>query len=88
MVDEKLLDMMLDERIDDILNHVKRHKNKKYHKKMIEAENVIDSLSKHDKDLVENYCNNMMDLFCAEQKELYKQGFIDGVRILKKLMEL
>ena len=55
---------------------------------MIEAENVIDSLSKHDKDLVENYCNNMMDLFCAEQKELYKQGFIDGVRILKKLMEL
>lgn len=88
MSEEEILEMILDERINAILKNVKYEKNEEQQKKILEAETIIDTLPTEHKALIEHYCNNIMNIFTIGQTELYKQGFIDGVRTIKKLMDL
>jgi len=86
MTEQELLDMFIQERINMLLYNLSKTRPKKTpeeNERMIQAEQFIDNLSDRERELVQNYIDNFIDLFAANEPYLYHQGFIDGITVLK-----
>lgn len=88
IAEQELFDRFIDERVNMILIKLDRNKSEEEHNKIIEAERIIDNLPEYEKRLIENYVNDNVELLAQEEPYLYKQGFLDGVRVMKKFMKL
>jgi len=86
--EQELLDSFVDERINMALVNLKRNKTEEENMKIFKAEQFIEHLPECDKKLIENYIDNIMCLLALEEPFLYKQGFIDGIKIMKEFMKL
>lgn len=87
--DSELLEMMVEDRIEFLLQKIKKKGQKKSDKdRLIKAEAIIDKLPKLDKELVYYYIDDIMTLMSMEETYLYKAGFIDGTKVTNKLNKL
>lgn len=86
--DTELLEEIAQERIEMLL-HAMNRKRKNYDKnKILKAESIIDSLAADDKEALEYYIGDIFELMAMEENYLYKNGFIDGVKVVQKLSKL
>jgi len=91
MTEQELLDMFIQERVDMLLNNLSKttpRKSPEENKRMIRAEQIIDHLSDDERELVQNCIDNFSDLFASNEPYLYRQGFIDGIRVTSYLAKL
>lgn len=88
MTEQELLDSFVNERINMVLVNLKNDKTEEENKKIFEAEQIINNLPEYEKKLIENYMDNIMKLLALEEPYLYKQGFVDGVKIMKEFIKL
>ena len=91
MDEQELLDMFIQERIDMLLTKLSKMHPKKSaeeHERILQAECFIDSLPDKEKELVQNYIEQFSDSLATEEPYLYRQGFMDGVRVLNLLGKL
>ncbi|MCB6608451.1 hypothetical protein V3C10_16590 [[Clostridium] symbiosum] len=87
-MDNDFLDMILTEYLDTLLKQLNTTSSEEEQERMAEAERLINSLPPKDRDLIEDYCNSSIELLRREEHFLYKSGFMDGVRVMKKIMKL
>lgn len=84
-----LLHNLINERIELLLNGLEEETNNADKWKVIsEAEKIISKLPKEDRKIMETYINHIFDSLALKELCLYKGGFIDGVRAIKRLLEL
>lgn len=90
MTEEELIELVIQERINLALLEVdKSHsKSNKENQKLLEAEKIIDNLANSERELIENYISNFVSNMALKEIYLYKQGFIDGVKTTKTLINL
>lgn len=90
MTDEELIELVMQERINLALLEVDRtcRKSKKENVELLEAEKIIDNLSKSEKEIIENYIGNFISNMASKEVHLYKRGFIDGIKAIKTLISL
>jgi hypothetical protein len=55
---------------------------------MVHAEQFIDNLPENERELVQSYIDNFIDLFAANEPYLYQHGFIDGTRVFKVILSI
>ena len=82
MKKQELLDMMILERIQDLLSQIKEDsaKQKESLRIMEQAEDVFNQLSDQEYHLVEQYLNSMSDRMAEEEPVLYIGDFKDGIK--------
>lgn len=86
MTEQELLDMFIQERVDMLLNNLSKTrplKTPEENERILQAEQIIDSLPDKDRELVQDYIDNFTDLFSSSEPYLYQQGFIDGIKVKK-----
>lgn len=89
MDDNELLDLMVDERVDMYLKKLKRQEETEAEKEnMIKADQFITSLSPEDRKLVDIYIQYFVDSIASHESYLYKCGFIDGIKLMRKIDDL
>lgn len=80
--------MFIQERIDMLLSKLSKMRPKKSaeeHECILQAERFIDSFPENHRELIENYIERFSDCLATEEPYLYRQGFLDGVRVLNLL---
>ena len=86
MTDQELLDIFIQERINMLLNNLRKTRPKKTqeeNERILQAEQIIDNLLNEERELVQNYIDNFTDLFATNEPYLYQCGFIDGIRVIR-----
>ena len=76
--------MVIQERVDMLLNNHNKARPKKTpeeNERILQAEQFIDNLHEKEQELIQNYIDNFIDLFASNEPYLYKQGFIDGIKV-------
>ena len=88
MTEKDLLDLFAQERINMLLYELDQTNPKKTQEendRLIQAEYFISHLPPHERELLQNYIDNILQSLLTEGPYLYKQGFSDALRV-KKLM--
>ena len=90
MKERELLDMMILERIQDLLAQIKEDSAKREESLRIleQAEAVLNRLSEQEHSLMEQYLNSMSEHMAEEEPALYTGGFKDGIRVMKFINSL
>lgn len=91
MSEQELLDMIIQERTQMLFEKLKcsDQESKDAALKTIEqAENIMKQLSKTDRDILEQYINQIMADMAKEETCLYTNGFTDGIRAMKFINQL
>jgi len=52
------------------------------------AQKIIDSLPQHQQDVINQILNQTVDDYADIELALYKEGLLDGIRIMKYLQKL
>jgi len=88
MSDQELLETFIQDRIGMLLADYKKSRSEGPAVDSSHAEAIIDSLPEKDKELVENYINRIIDDLGAHEPFLYKQGFLDGIKVMREMIRL
>lgn len=88
MTDQEFLNSFINDRVDMVLANLKRNKSPEEEKKILEAEQFIQTLTEEKRKLIENLIDDAMILLSLEEPFLYRQGFIDGIKVAKTFMKL
>ena len=63
------------------LNKMRPKKPTEEHQRILQAEHFIDSLPNKNRELIQEYIERFSDCLATEEPYLYRQGFMDGVRV-------
>jgi len=88
---QELLDMFIQEQINVLLATLSKSRPGKTHEeneRVLQAERFIDTLPDRAGELVQSYIERFTDWLADEEPYLYRQGFMDGVRVLNLLGKL
>ena len=90
MTEQELLDMIISERISELLAAQQKSEEEKQKELRLisQAENLIKNLPKADCQILSQYIDHTTGQLAFEAAFLYRQGFIDGVRVLNSLRTL
>lgn len=91
MTEQELIDECIQERINMLLLELEKAKSKQsadVENKLIQAELFIKNLPELEKELMEYYVNYYLVSFFKEEAFLYRNGFLDGVRVMNFLITL
>ncbi|WP_313585048.1 hypothetical protein [Lacrimispora sp.] len=91
MDEQKLLDMFIQERIDMLLTKLSKmcpKKSAEKHERILQAEQFIDSLPDENRELIQEYIERFSDCLATEEPYLYRQGFMDGIKVFNLLRKL
>lgn len=90
MSEQELINFIIQERINKALAKVQKanKKSKEENKKLLKAERMIDNLPEDKKVLIEFYINDFIYGMAMKEVELYKEGFLDGVKTIKAINNL
>ena len=83
--------MFIQERIDMLLrklNKMHPKKSAEEHGRILQAEQFIDSLPDENREMIQEYIERFSDCLATEEPYLYRQGFLDGVRVLNLLKKI
>ncbi|MDL2302518.1 hypothetical protein LJC58_09210, partial [Lachnospiraceae bacterium OttesenSCG-928-D06] len=82
--EQGLLDMFIQERINMLLSNLSKTRPKKTpeeNERILQAEHIIDNLPEEERKMLQSYIDNFTDLFAVNEPFLYRQGFLDGIRV-------
>ncbi|MDL2302257.1 hypothetical protein LJC58_07875 [Lachnospiraceae bacterium OttesenSCG-928-D06] len=68
MTDHDSLDLLIQERVDMLLNNLRKSKPSKTpeeNEQIVQAEQLINNLPNEKRELIQNYTNNYTDLFAS-----------------------
>ncbi|MDL2302674.1 hypothetical protein LJC58_10055 [Lachnospiraceae bacterium OttesenSCG-928-D06] len=91
MDEKKLMDMFIQERINMLLLKLEKTKpemSPEAEDRLMQAELFINDLPTKEKDLIENYVKHYLHLLFLEEAFLYRNGFLDGVKVTNLLGKL
>lgn len=91
MDEQELLDMFNQERIDMLLTKLSKMRPKKSveeHQLILQAEQFIDSLPDKNREMLQEYIERFSDCLATEEPYLYRQEFMDRVRVFNLLGKL
>lgn len=89
MKNDDLLETVILERVRILLTTLEHEQpSKADQEEIFKAESIIEQLAADDREVIRNYIEKLLDRMALEEPFLYKHGFIDGVRTVKKVMEL
>jgi len=91
MMEQELLDLFIQERVNMLLAKLSKNrpdKSPKEQKRILKTEHFIDNLPEKERNLVQNYMERFTNWLAEEEPYLYQQGFMDGVRVLNYLRTL
>lgn len=91
MSETELLEMFIQERINMLLLSLDKKQSKEGgegERKIFKGEEIINRLPDEDKKLIQEYIDNIIDRMAREEPFLYQCGFWDGIKVLKKIMNL
>lgn len=91
-MDEKeqdLIDLIVTERINMLMAGLHKEKQEKEAlDKIFEAEQLINSLDEKESSLIKNYIEHIFEASVKKEPYLYKQGFMDGIRVMRTINNL
>lgn len=91
MTDNELFKMLIQERIDILLTCLNKEQptdTNRENDDIFKAEDIIDALPTAEKNLIQNYIDSLIEQLEKREIFLYKQGFLDGIKIMKKINKL
>lgn len=71
-----------------ILNKARPEKTQEENERSLQAERFIDNLPDNERKLVEDYIERFTNWLADEEPYLYRQGFLDGARVINLLGKL
>lgn len=91
MTEQEVIDFIIQERINQTLaktGGMIEMSQEESQKKIIEAEKIIDKLPEYERKIIVNYINDLFNDVALNEVLLYKKGFTDGVKTMKRLLAL
>lgn len=91
MTEQEVIDFIIQERINQALaktGGMIEMSQEESQKKIIEAEKIIDKLPEYERKIIVNYINDLFNDAALNEVLLYKKGFTDGVKTMKRLLTL
>lgn len=86
MTDKEMIDFIIQERLNQALVNAETVAEKE--EKMVEAEKIISSLPEDQRVAIECYLSDFANAVELNEILFYKQGFTDGVKLIKILLKL
>ena len=86
MTEQELLDMLIQERINMLIDTFHQNqfvKSEQEEERILQVEIIIENLPDKEKKLVENHINSLISQLALEEAFLYQHGFIDGIKVLR-----
>jgi len=91
LTEQELLDMFIQERINMLLLNLEKTNPKRSPEKedkLIQAEHFINTLPRTERELIQNYIDNILNYLFVEEPFLYQNGFWDTCRVMNFLKAL
>ena len=88
MSDQELLESFIQNRIAMLLADFKQSQQDGQTDNSSRAQTIIDNLPEKEKEIVENYINQIIGDFGSYEPFLYKQAFLDGIKVMRQMMKL
>jgi len=89
---QDILEAAITDRIQSLIQELKKNTSKEKAddvlKNMDLAQKIIDSLPQHQQDVINQILNQTVDDYADIELALYKEGLLDGIRIMKYLQKL
>lgn len=60
----------------------KPNKTSEENERILQAERFIDNLPNHERELIQDYIERFTDWLADEEPYLYRQGFLDGAKVM------
>ena len=86
MTEQEFLDMFIQERINmliEIFHQKQPNQSEKEEEQILQAETFIENLPIPEKELIENYIDSLISQLALEEAFMYRNGLIDGIKVLK-----
>lgn len=88
MTEDDLFDFFVDERVSQLIDKITPREEHSNSRVLSEEEIFIQKLSEKQQKLIEKYIQVFIDSCASQEKYLYKSGFLDGIKIMRKINEL